>query len=161
MNSAPDDFNDVRRLLSLKRHEQPPPGYFQSFSAKVIARIEAAEVAAAAMPWWRRVLAGLEAGPALAFSVAVIGGVALLAGLSSAPEPGGTTALAPANEPLLAVKPSSSLLALPDLASLPEIASNATAHPVAAPSEGFAPASLFDIRLPQPVQPASLGPGGR
>jgi hypothetical protein len=161
MNPAPDNFDDLRRLLALKRHEQPPPGYFQSFSAKVVARIEAAETAAAAMPWWKRWLAGIEAGPAMAFSMAVVVGGALLAGLSLAPEQGSSAALSPASEPLLAVKPSSSLLALPELASLPEVASNAIAHPITTASDGYAPASLFEIRLPQPVQPASMTIGGR
>jgi hypothetical protein len=41
-----DEFNDnvesqVQRLLRLKRHEQPPPGFYPSFAGRVMSRIEA------------------------------------------------------------------------------------------------------------------------
>src|SRR5215475_4593751 len=47
MSSEPENFEGLRRLLAIKRHEQPPPGYFNDFSRQVIFRIRAGEAAAA------------------------------------------------------------------------------------------------------------------
>src|SRR5712672_3334967 len=84
MSPIPDDFEQLRRLLALKRHEQPPPGYFHGFSRQVIVRIQAGELGDAeeASLWsfsggsfLQRIWATLDARPALAgaFGVAVCG----------------------------------------------------------------------------------------
>lgn len=51
-----ENFDQLRKLLALKRYEQAPPGYFNNFSTKVLARIESAE---AAEPTWLQKL-GLQ-----------------------------------------------------------------------------------------------------
>jgi hypothetical protein len=82
MSGGHDDFRDLRRLLALKRHEQPPPGYFNHFSRNVIAGIRAAEGASLAPQpgWLQRFWSALETKPiaAGAFGAAVC--TVLLAG---------------------------------------------------------------------------------
>jgi hypothetical protein len=84
MSPIPDDFEQLRRLLALKRHEQPPPGYFHGFSRQVIVRIQAGELGdtAEASLWsfsagsfLQRIWATLDARPVLAgaFGAAVCG----------------------------------------------------------------------------------------
>ncbi|HUA66313.1 MAG TPA: hypothetical protein VME24_10720 [Alphaproteobacteria bacterium] len=63
MSENENDFEALRRLLALKRHEIPPPGYFEDFSGSVIARIRAAQ-AVRQMPWLLRVLQAFESKPA-------------------------------------------------------------------------------------------------
>ena len=74
MNSSPEDFEGLRRLLALKRHEQPPPGYFDHFSDKVIARIEADGLVMRSS-WWQRLFPELDARPVLvsAYGLVIVG----------------------------------------------------------------------------------------
>lgn len=72
MNPEQDNFDDLRRLLAIKRHEQPPPRYFHAFSRQVIGRIQA-EQALARLSLFDRLLApfrhfteGFEAKPLVA-----------------------------------------------------------------------------------------------
>jgi hypothetical protein len=43
MSETPDDFDDLKRLLKLKQHEVPPPGYFNRLAGDVVSRIQAGE----------------------------------------------------------------------------------------------------------------------
>jgi hypothetical protein len=43
MNENKNDFDALRQLLKLKRHETPPPGYFNNFSDQVIAHIRSSK----------------------------------------------------------------------------------------------------------------------
>ncbi len=74
MSQDSEDFGSLRRLLALKRHEQPPPGYFNHFSSEVIARIEAGDRGQDNplerifwdSPWLQRLWAALETKPVMA-----------------------------------------------------------------------------------------------
>ncbi len=82
MKSEQEEFKQLRRLLALKRYEQPPPGYFNDFSQQVISQILAArplgqdsaiEQLGWEAPWLQRLWMAFEAKPLLAgaFGVAV------------------------------------------------------------------------------------------
>ncbi len=83
MNPEPENFQNLRRLLALKRHEQPPPGYFEHFSSNVIARIRAGEVGHESWlerlleeaPWLQQLWSAFSGKPILAggFGLAVCG----------------------------------------------------------------------------------------
>jgi hypothetical protein len=64
MSSSQDDFGRLRKLLASKRYEQPPPGYFNYFSDRVIARIEV-EQSHRSSSWWNWLLEKMEAKPIL------------------------------------------------------------------------------------------------
>ena len=86
MQKAPEDFDELRKLLAIKKYESPPPGYFHRFSDKIIARIEA-DRASDAGPGWRRWLTELVGQPAsIAAYILVFGGLGILAlGLAQSP----------------------------------------------------------------------------
>ena len=66
----PDEFESVRKLLALKRHEEPPPGYFDRLPGEVRARITHAQ--ANPEPFWRRWLESWVLSPQLATSYAAL-----------------------------------------------------------------------------------------
>ena len=88
MNPSPEEFDQLRKLLVLKRHEQPPPGYFDHFSHKVIARIEA-ERLGLRPSWWQRLFPNLDAKPVLAcaYGLVITGLLVVGLGISESLEP--------------------------------------------------------------------------
>ena len=73
MNPNSENFDQLRKLLALKRHEQPPPRYFNDFSGQVIARIRAGEHGEDGLAWVRKLWSLMEGKPMLtgAFGAAV------------------------------------------------------------------------------------------
>jgi hypothetical protein len=69
MSSPGDDFKDLQKLLALKRHEQPPPGYFYYLPEKIMVRLEQEqekESLAVHSTWWEWLVARFDARPWLA-----------------------------------------------------------------------------------------------
>lgn len=78
MSNEYHEFPELQRLLALKRHEQPAPGYFERFPLRVMARIEAEE-RNAPMPWWRSLLAAFTAPSGLVgVNALVVAGLGLI-----------------------------------------------------------------------------------
>jgi len=121
MNMSPEQeqFQELRRLLALKRHEQPPPGYFDRFSGEVIARIRVSEAAKPSSifdvfsweaNWLQRLLGALQNQPILAsgFGLAMFG--LLVAGLVCSENPNLPPELA-GNQVAAAIAPQAQLQA--------------------------------------------------
>ncbi len=122
MNESENNFESLRRLLALKRHEIPPPGYFNSFSGQVVSRIRAGETAEtreiAGLSWLLKVLQVFEAKPAFAGAFACSLCLLLLLGILYAEGPDGTpkaTFLAALTQPAVSLADATS----PVLSSAP------------------------------------------
>ena|SRR5208282_54656 len=68
MNTDTENYESVRRLLALKRHESPPPGFFAGLPGKIVERIERGE---GQLTFWERVSSNFTLRPAFAYAFAV------------------------------------------------------------------------------------------
>ncbi|HTI98676.1 MAG TPA: hypothetical protein VL527_07205 [Dongiaceae bacterium] len=79
MNTEPENFEALQKLVALKRHEVPPPGYFDRLPGEILSRIraEAGQTRPAEAPagWFQQLWALFDARPILAgaFGVTVCG----------------------------------------------------------------------------------------
>jgi hypothetical protein len=78
MNSDPNGFETLRKLMALKRHEQPPPEYLDQLSTRIRTRIEHGE---GRMNLWDKFSANFSLRPSLAyaFGLTVCGALGLSA----------------------------------------------------------------------------------
>ena len=81
MNAGQDDFEKLRKLLALKRHEQPPPGYFDRLPNQIISRIKAGENTESI---WDRLLPKVVLRPAFAYGFGIAACVLLAFGANYA-----------------------------------------------------------------------------
>jgi hypothetical protein len=151
MNENENNFESLRRLLALKRHETPPPGYFENFSRDVMAGIRAGEDSRTAnvssqLPWLFRLLSTFEVKPAFAGGFASVLCLLLLLGIVYAERPDGSS-----QQSIQAAEISGSLAAAPSpgfMNPLPSEAAVAQLLPVSSTNPVFnaSPAAWFDSR---------------
>ena len=93
MSENENNFEALRRLLALKRHEIPPPGYFNNFSGHVLQQIRDGRDAKATgnlfaqAPWLERVLQVFNAKPVFASAFAGALCLVLFFGITHAEHP--------------------------------------------------------------------------
>jgi hypothetical protein len=160
MNADPENFEDLRRLLKLKRYEQPPPGYFNHFSSTVIARIEAGERGEpdsvmerlfGHAGWWQQLGDSLQSRPGFAGAFGAIACTLLISGIvySENSPPLVSQAMVPVDASAMLATASS--YGTPDSLNAGFVTSSST-NPLA-PQAG----SLFDqFPLPKSAEPASF-----
>jgi len=94
MNESENNFESLRRLLALKRHEIPPPGYFNNLPGQIMARLRAGEADApqgiTAPSWLLKFFQAFEAKPAYVSSFACSLCLLLLFGIIYAERPDAT-----------------------------------------------------------------------
>lgn len=156
MKRDQEHFDELKKLLALKRREQPPPGYFNRFSSRVRARVVAGDTANESRTWWNRWFGPGELKPGLVglYSVA-IGGL-LLVGLK--------TSLKMDQEPSVSTLPEESWLATHTPRTLSEsmtVSSNPLQQRIVLSESNSIsplPGSVFFNRPPPQTTPASFKP---
>ncbi|MDE3068497.1 MAG: hypothetical protein KGJ60_13255 [Verrucomicrobiota bacterium] len=165
------DFESLKRLLALKRHEAPPPGFFDRFSGDVLARLRAGETEAPAgwrerlfgeESWAARLLGALQTQQALAGGFAMALCALLVAAVIYAQRP--ESAPASPFQPVQANALLSPASPAPFVhASNPLLASNNSTNPVMSAQPPGSP-SLFDqinaATFQVPPEDASYSPAG-
>lgn len=159
MNADHPDFEALRRLLKLKRHETPPPRYFNDFSSQVLVRIKVTdpreqddfvENLTLAQVWWQRVVGAFRDGPVLAglsvtcVLVLLVGAAMYTEKLEKTPN-GGEFGRRAAS---LETGPSAVIEAASPLANV-----------VTNEGSSLDGSPFFRIQLQNPVQPAAFQPG--
>jgi hypothetical protein len=160
MNESDNNFEALRQLLKLKRHEVPPPGYFNRFSSQVIASIRAAEAGDAraaghASSWWSNFFQLFELKPAFAGAFASALCLLLIFGIVYADRPESGL------QPFLP-NTGSAMASFASVTPTPMPSANYAADGMASnnPAASLQPvASLFGSENPL-VQPVSFSPSG-
>lgn len=109
MSQDSENFDKLRVLLTVKRHEQPPPGYFDRFPRDVMARIKAGETGGAIgyeFSWFHRFLSMFDMKPVFAGAFGTAVCAFLISGvLSSEQTPAVGSSITPGSPTMASVVP--------------------------------------------------------
>jgi hypothetical protein len=147
MDPHDDSYQDIRLWLGLKRHEQPPPGYFERLPDRVLARIQRTS-ATPNRSWIESVLDHFELRPAAVGLFGIAAGSLYVFGLAF-------------SNPSLATATSAHPASLtPDPWSIPPRAAT-WREPLPAAVARLGPQSSVTpvLDAPRPFSPLSLPPG--
>lgn len=137
MSSHPENPDPVQALLSLKRHEVPPPRFFNEFSGQVIARLEAPEQTAP-KTWLQRLGLDFDLQPAMVCALGMVVSALFLFGILASLQISETPTLA--SQP---VDQTTTPLVLTPPGAQPTVAGLSNLKPIARPEE--IPASTFPM----------------
>lgn len=88
MSTPSDDFPDLRRLLALKRHEQPPPGFFDDLASEVRHQLRSGsteddrvEAVVEQVPWLHKLFQLFQTRPAFAGAFGAVACALVIGGI--------------------------------------------------------------------------------
>jgi hypothetical protein len=168
MNPESENFDALRKLLAIKRHETPPPGYFEQLASEVRARLRGGEHRRSDLwnevgeeaSWLQRAWGLLYTKPAFAGAFGVLVCGVLLAGMFYSQEQEEATAASTGLAEKLALPASPrSALALSPTANEP--ANSSSTNPVLNVQAGRVQGNtLFDkIGMGGNTAPVNFNPG--
>jgi len=173
MKTSNQNFTELKQLLKLKRHEIPPPGYFNNFAGEVISRLRAGEAEAAQglaerlqeqVPWLADLLRIFETRPGLIGGFATSLCLLLLFGVVLADRPDSpSSATVASSQSASDAAPLTSVV--PAMASADNTGisiSTSPANSVMALQPSLQPAASLFGQTPNPLfQSASFMPAGQ
>ena len=80
MNTDPKDFESLSKLLALKKHEQPPPGYFNDLPSQIWRKIEAEPKP---QSFWQKIFPAISIKPSVAYAFGLVVCGTLIIGIGS------------------------------------------------------------------------------
>ena len=80
MNTDPEDFEALRKLLAIKKHEQPPPGYFNDLPSQIWRKIESEPQP---QSFWEKIFPAISIKPSVAYAFGLVVCGTLIIGIGS------------------------------------------------------------------------------